>query len=398
MPLVKQFARLICVILFLALLSSCAMFQNLFNPRPMTFKAAIQSVAHKLMTQVKSDRGALFSQDTTIVIDPFVNADNGEVIRASKEIEKIIIQEGRENFKGLHFVRLTSENLREADYAMNGAIRHISNKLGGLSGGYYQVSASVVNLETGKIIGRSDVQMTEDLDYTSTLFYRDSPMYIKDPPLEGSVQTATSPVGSLADKAYYDSLETLAMLTEAETAYGKSDYEPALALLKKVAERPDGQLMKTYAGLYNTYRRLNQMKLAEAAFTKLLSISVEKNKVLTLKFLFDVNSVEFWKDPELKKQYAMWLRQLGKYFNRSSYCLRIVGHCSRTGAERYNDKLSMERAYRIQELLQPDFPEIMQRSSAIGKGFRENIVGTGTDDGRDAIDRRVEFVLMDCGT
>jgi hypothetical protein len=29
-------------------------------------------------------------------------------------------------------------------------------------------------------------------------------------------------------------------------------------------------------------------------------------------------------------------------------------------------------------------------------GFRENLVGTGTDDARDALDRRVEFKISEC--
>lgn len=32
----------------------------------------------------------------------------------------------------------------------------------------------------------------------------------------------------------------------------------------------------------------------------------------------------------------------------------------------------------------------------IGKGFSENIVGTGTDDDRDALDRRVELFVIKC--
>ncbi|MGH8604505.1 MAG: hypothetical protein ACREXR_17505, partial [Gammaproteobacteria bacterium] len=40
--------------------------------------------------------------------------------------------------------------------------------------------------------------------------------------------------------------------------------------------------------------------------------------------------------------------------------------------------------------------KILERSKASGKGFRENVVGSGTDDARDALDRRVEFSLTDC--
>ncbi|MDM8522880.1 OmpA family protein [Desulfococcaceae bacterium HSG8] len=394
MPRIRQIIGFMYLTVCLATLFSCAS----LRPRPMAFEEAIQSVTNKLMMRVLLDRGLFFSRETVIVIDPFVNADTGEVIRASREIEKIIIREGQEKFKRFNFIRMTSENLRKANYAMNGAVRYVPPGTSpSMTEGNYNVSASVVNLKTGKIIGRSDVQIYDrGLDYTSTLFYKDSPMYIKDPPSEGSIKTAMSPVGSEANRAYYDSLETLAMLVEAEEAYGKSYYNRSLKLLKKVLKRPDGQLMKTHAGLYNTYRRLGRMDLAEEAFAKLLSLSIEKNKILTVKFLFDVNSVNFWRDRELKKQYGIWLRQIGKYFSKSSYCLRIVGHCSRTGEERYNDTLSTERAHRIQELLKSEFPGMPGRSEAVGKGFRENVIGSGTDDERDAIDRRVEFVVTEC--
>ena len=35
---------------------------------------------------------------------------------------------------------------------------------------------------------------------------------------------------------------------------------------------------------------------------------------------------------------------------------------------------------------------------SVGIGFRENIVGSGTDDLRDALDRRVEFKVRSCQT
>ena len=41
-------------------------------------------------------------------------------------------------------------------------------------------------------------------------------------------------------------------------------------------------------------------------------------------------------------------------------------------------------------------PQIINRSEAIGRGFSENIVGTGADDITDEIDRRVEFKFSNC--
>jgi outer membrane protein OmpA-like peptidoglycan-associated protein len=56
----------------------------------------------------------------------------------------------------------------------------------------------------------------------------------------------------------------------------------------------------------------------------------------------------------------------------------------------------LERAKSIQKQLRKTFPEVFQRSQVIGKGFSENIVGTGSDDERDALDRRVELSIIDC--
>ncbi len=395
---IRKFILLVCLLpLFSCLMAQVRPAQ--LKEGPMPFISAIQFLAQDLMAQVIKDRGILLLAGTSVVIDPFADADTNEVLRVSRRVEEIMIEEITQHFKTIDLTKMTLDNLRGADYVMNGTIRLDVFKPDHQPYGkmYYQVSASAINLKTGKVVGRSDVWISDrNLDYLPTQIYEDSPMYLKDPPSEGSVEIATGPVGAPANRAYYDALETMAILMEAEMAYEIGDYTTALTLLNTVAGRSDGQLMKTYAGLYSVWRRLGRMDMAEDAFGNLLSISVEKNHTLTVKFLFDVNSVEFWKDPELKRQYEIWIQQIGTYFHDSPYCLRIVGHCSRTGTETYNDNLSFARAYRIQQLLRPYFPDIQERSEAMGKGFKETIKGIGTDDERDAIDRRVEFMLIDC--
>ncbi len=394
--------KIIILISVLFTVSSCATMQGIQDDRePNVFESAVDNIARDLMWQVITDEGffAFFrNRKTLIVIDPFVNADSGEVLNASADIEKIIIRTGTDYFSRFDFIRMTHENLTKADYAMNGSIRFIKSEKGGNPGHeYYHISASVLNLKTGEIAGRSDTTVYDkSLDYTSTSFYKDSPMYIKDAPLEGSIKTSAGSVGEKADRNYYSSLKTIAILVEAETAYVNKDYQTALNLLKTAADRPDGQMMKTYAGLYSTYAKLKQMDMAEKSFAKLLTISVEKNRILSIKFLFDVNSVNFWRNPSLKEHYEIWLRQIGKYFGTSKYCLQVIGHCSRSGTERYNKSLSLDRARKIQELLLPYFSLIKKRSEAVGKGFKENIIGSGTDDDFDSLDRRVEFKVIKC--
>jgi outer membrane protein OmpA-like peptidoglycan-associated protein len=77
-------------------------------------------------------------------------------------------------------------------------------------------------------------------------------------------------------------------------------------------------------------------------------------------------------------------------------CLHLVGHASRTGTEQFNDKLSLQRAASIKQRLELESPALSPRMRSIGMGYRENLIGLGTDDMRDALDRRVEFRVSAC--
>jgi outer membrane protein OmpA-like peptidoglycan-associated protein len=77
-------------------------------------------------------------------------------------------------------------------------------------------------------------------------------------------------------------------------------------------------------------------------------------------------------------------------------CLRVGGHTSRTGDPAANELLSQKRAAVIKHGLERQNRKLAPRIEAEGAGSREVIVGLGTDDLRDALDRRVEFRAIDC--
>ncbi len=397
---IRQRASFLLIVSAIVTICSCLPQILLPTRYPVAFDPAIRSLANDLMSQVEYNREIInVGQGANVLIDPFFDADTNEVPVVSSNIEKIISDESYQNFNDLKLERMTSKNLREADYIMNGAIHLRPYRVGREKNPekYYHISASVVNLKTGRVIGHSEVWVSNyALDTAATKIYQDSPIYPKDKSSDGAIAIAKSGFGAPAENSYYNSLETMAILTEAGTAYESGDYKHALDLFTKASQREDGQLMRTYAGLYSVYRKLGQAEKTDSAFLKLLSISVKKYKIITVKFLFNVNSVDFWKDEELTKQYESWLRIMGEYFYQSSFCLHIIGHCSKTGSGEYNNRLSMQRALRIQNLLEPSFPTIKQRSETIGKGYMENIKGLGTDDERDAVDRRVDFIILDC--
>jgi outer membrane protein OmpA-like peptidoglycan-associated protein len=386
----------------ITLLASCAIQpMPVITKYPVKLDVAMRALLTDLLQQVRNDQGILGGLgQTKMVLDPFVDAHSGEVVKVSRQMEQIILDELHNHFNGIIIERLTSQNIREAHYVINGLINFEDYEVGDRNplDKYYHVSSSVINLNTAKIIANSNTWISEkELDYTPTAAYQDSPMYLKDKRFDSQVNTTKSAVGKSTQlEEYYNSLDTNALLVEANTNYETNDYEQALLLFNQAASRADGQIMKTYAGLYETYRKLNQKTDAEQAFAKLLTISVQETHKLNMKFLFKVNSADFIEETALRQEYSFWLQQIIKYFRNSDRCFQIVGHSSHTGTATYNDKLSLSRAKKVQQLMKIDFPTVLQRAKAVGKGFRDNLVGSGTDDARDAIDRRVEIVVVSC--
>jgi hypothetical protein len=122
------------------------------------------------------------------------------------------------------------------------------------------------------------------------------------------------------------------------------------------------------------------------------------SKSFAVKMLFRANSyTEFWPGPEHAAVYPMWIRQIARAAQAANVCINVVGHTSRSGTEAVNDRISLQRAQTVRRLLEGQVPALSLRLTASGVGYRENIVGTGTDDAIDAIDRRVEFKVVPCG-
>jgi OmpA family protein len=79
-------------------------------------------------------------------------------------------------------------------------------------------------------------------------------------------------------------------------------------------------------------------------------------------------------------------------------CLAVQGHASITGLAALNERLSLARAQRVRAQLVAERPPLRDRVSTEGFGSRQPIVGSGTDDAADALDRRVEFKLLPAGS
>lgn len=416
------------IVLGLTLLTSCSSPKTQLSPKaPADFEVAMRAMANDLLETALNHKELLESQGKiTVALELFVDAKSGEVVKnLSRRIEQIILKESQTNFDDFAIRSSTPQNPRNAQYTISGVIDFNLPK----KPGYHQVSVLMSSLKTGKVLADSSGFISQpDFNYAPTSKrqnsprhltdklptpkpqdspmhltdnlpapkYQDSPMYLSDKRFESIKTIAASIIGKLPNKERYDALNTDALLKEAETLYDKQDYDQSFLLYYLAQERPDGQLVKTYAGLYQTTRQLKHQAAAEEAFDKLLGASLKENNRLNLKFLFSVNSTDFINDDELKDEYSFWLRQIAKHFQNNNRCFHIVGHSSTAENQDYDQQLSLSRAKTIQQLMGAHFPKITQSLKVIGKGFSENLVGTGTNDARDAVDRRVEIVVVDC--
>lgn len=392
----KPFNRLIFLILLLSTLVviGCARQPQTIAYAPLSFDTAIRLIANNIFSQAVMKIGP-YRAKSIFVIDQIIDADTGEVTKTNKEIAALIAEEGEQSFPEFTVYGMSSDNLKQADFVIAGVITQelfesTNTKLPHLS-------LSVVNMKSGVIASRSDVWISNDnfISYEPTPMYQDSPMYIKDQRVQALIATAKAEAGTIADKEYFDSLETNALLDEASNAYDTGNFSLSLGLFAKAAERDDGQVMKTFSGLYLNFLKIGQLEKAEQAFASLTEIGM-KNHNLSVKFLFRVDDTEFSGSPEDLQEYSIWVRQIAQRINDSTSCVQIVGHASKSGTDDYNNRLSLKRARSIQSKLKMESPAIAQKTRSFGRGFNENIIGSGANDASDAIDRRVEFKVVDC--
>lgn len=362
----------------------------------MDFEAAARALTRNLLDQLMANQPSLVSaSEITMAVEPMIDANTAEVTMASRWIESLFTDETRKQFPKIHLLPLNPQSAETAQYMLTGILK-LESKSSTKTVALYRVAYSIIDLKTNRVMASAEARVTDPkMDITPINAFKEAPMYTKDKRADGLIKTVETAPGELADKDYMDGLTTAALLGEGDRMYDDNNYEKALSYYKEASLRADGQVMRTYAALYQTYRKLNKNDDAEVAFGRLIALGYSTNN-MNIKIMFSVAGTQFIADQDLRKQYTVWLRQIAKLFAKADSCLSVIGHSSRSGSETYNETLSLQRAQYVQKLMQKDFPNIMGRSTAIGRGWKENIVGVGSDDMRDAIDRRVEFRITPC--
>jgi outer membrane protein OmpA-like peptidoglycan-associated protein len=336
-----------------------------------------------------------------LVIDPLIDRATGTETAATRSMVRQIEALVRDRLPQYELRPFTLASLDAQPLILLGAITTVAGpgSLANATGptDTWRIWAVLADLRGGRILSHPTAWVrAESVDATPVRFVRDSPVWVPDEARAAYLRTCAGNPGDPIDPAYLRMLRTQAAVAEATRAYEAGRPRAALALWRIAAEAPGGlEQQRVLNGLYLANAALGRQGEAEAAFARLVEFGLARDR-LAVKLLFRPGSAEFPRDPAISGPYPMWLRQIATRADARAACLKVTGHSSVTGTPAVNDPLSLARARRVEARLVARAPRLDGRVRAEGLGARQPLIGLGTDDLRDALDRRVEFAPLAC--
>jgi outer membrane protein OmpA-like peptidoglycan-associated protein len=400
---VRAAAALIALATTLLLAACAAPKQAAVIANELPFEQAVAQATDALVGQTRRLPGFLARVEDKVakrgvVVDPSIDAGSGQQTAATALMDQRVGSRMTTQFDSIEILPFETGNLAKAAYLLTGTLTRVAPAPGAAAGKRpLQINLALTDLRNGNVVAQaSALARDEGLDHTPARYYQDSPILVKDKVVDGYIRTAATPPGQAADPFYFERVAVATVINEANQLYNAEKYADALAKYRAAGGTAGGDQLRTLNGIYLAQSKLGRTAEAEAAFGNIVAFGL-KNNQLGVKFLFSPGSTAFWADPRISGPYAMWLRQIAKEADSAKVCMTIVGHTSRTGSEAVNDALSLQRAGSIQQRLAAETAALGTRIRTAGVGFRENLIGSGTDNAIDALDRRVEFKISPCG-
>ena len=360
-------------------------------PAPVPFDQAVLNAGNAVFAAASAS-----GQRQTIVIDPLVNGVTGEQSASTRALAARLTDLARQKYPQLDIQPFNASTVAMAPLVMVGTFTPVNaqNQPSGAREAY-RFCLVLADLKAGKTIAKSVARATPaGVDGTPTRSFADSPAWTDDSSVKAYINTCqATKVGDPIPPAYLNGIITAAIINQAMEAYDTGRYREALELYRNARTTPAGDQLRVYNGLYLTEMKLGQREQAAAAFGEVVDYGLKNNR-LAVKLLFRPASTAFVADPAVSGAYPMWLREIAQRGARSNACLQVTGHTSASGSAALNERLSVLRAEYVKGLLENDDPALRGRAVATGAGPQQPLVGTGADNGTDALDRRVEFKVI----
>lgn len=365
-------------------------------PAPLPFGDAVSRAGQQLLRSARSELG---SEPRSLIVDPLIDANTGgqtaDTMRMGRQLEAI----ARTQATGWTVRPMTRQALADKPLLLIGTLTPINAEPAvDKQPDAYRIWLTLIDTRTNRVVAKQlDRATVDSVNPEPLAYYRDSPSWHKDRTVAGYINSCqiNTKIGDLADPDYVTRLPAAATVNEAIAAYDAGNFALTNKLFKDAALLADPGDLRVLSGLYLTSWKLGQRSEAKEAFTKLVASGLELKK-LPLKILFVPGQTTFIKISDLPDQYELWLDALALQASKVDACIKITGHTSRTGPASLNLPLSRRRAETIMYMLTQRSGTLATRLSPQGVGSREALSGLGTDDVKDALDRRVEFRVADC--
>lgn len=387
--------------IIIAAISLCCFISCAGNkPKPipnaaMGFEEGMQALASSLADQVEQSSlenkvkslGKGKIKIKKVAIDPFIDVESGYPIKLNYRIARIMSEAMKNRFDigG----EMEPGILESAEYVLNGMVTIEGNRKD-----IHKVFATVFEKSSGKVVA-SDSVWIKGFDTTPKEIYKDSPVFLKGEDYKHQTESVKKTPGETVNKEYQDSLTAKSLRVKGDNLYEHKEYKKSLSYYNQAADLRKGNQLHILNGQFTNLMVQGQYKAAEEVYGRLLRASLKETGEIASTISFDPGQTIPLKSKA--NYHNIYMKEIANFVVSRPGCkLKIVGHSSRTGTATYNDRLSKERAVWIQEKMETYAHGIISRSTTAGRGFRENIVGTGKDDLTDLIDRRVEFIFSEC--
>lgn len=365
-------------------------------PPALAFPDAIARAGQQLLRSAKAELGG---EQRTLVIDPLIDANTGgqtvDTVRMGRQLETI----ARSEASGWALKPLSRQSLAERPLLLIGTLTPINaTPAVDKAPDAFRVWLTLIDTRTNRVVAKQlDRATVDSVNPEPLAYYRDSPSWHKDKTVAGYINSCqvNTKIGDPADPDYVTRLPAAATVSEAIAAYNAGQLDRAHKLYKDAEPLADPGDLRVLNGLYLTSWKLGQRQAARESFSKLVASGLELKK-LPLKILFVPGQTTFMRIGDLPEQYEVWLDALAAQAAKANACIRVTGHTSRTGPASVNQPLSRRRAEAVTQMLTQRSGALAARLTPVGMGSREALSGLGTDDARDALDRRVEFRVADC--
>ena len=347
--------------------------------------ATDEAVQH-MARQQGLDLARLLNRPTRIYLAPVLQSESRQQTVTTVRVRELIAVHLKSQHRGLELVPYTEAAAAGSEVRLDSTLTAVTLPDGRRSADRMLLALRLVSLKDGRTLASSQAAVSDPaLDGTPMAFYRESPFSLP-PPQAQEIERALSE---------RERTVPIARLDEAGAAYDTGRFDRALELYRSAATLPGADTMQALVGRYLASVRSGKDDESREAFARIVTLGLG-TRSMGVKLLFAPGRTDYIDDPALSRPYPDWLREIAKQAGEATTCLQVVGHSSRTGTEDFNVTLSAQRAESVRQQLEAVNPALARRIETSGVGWRENLVGTGSDDLKDAVDRRVEFKVVDC--